>query len=211
MEDKIIENNFKIIEKNLEKNDSIISSCFVLDDNGKIEEIHIVSNGKRPAKQLSRDIKSILIASYNIDVDYKKISIAELPKMKLEKKFPRLKLEGISYESNIQKASVKVNLSENGNIYTHSENGINTSRNIERMLVNSTLKSVEKALNVEDMFILEDIKTVQFSADNVVLVIIIYILDGEEKRMCGSSFIKNDYRQSVVKSTLDAINKCILK
>ena len=207
----IVRNNFKLIEKSLEKVDSIISSRFVLDDSEIIEEVHIVSNGRRSAKQLSRDIQSILIATYDIDIDYKKISIAELPQMDLARIDSRLKVEGVSYENNGQKASVTVNLSDSEGLYSHSNTGVNTSRNIDRMLVNSTLINVERSLGVEDVFILEDIKTVQLSVDKVVLVIIMYVSEREEKRMCGSCLIGNDYRQSVVKATLDAINRCVLK
>lgn len=208
---EIVRNNFKLIEKSLEKIDSIISSRFVLGEGETIEEVHIVSNGKRSAKQLSRDIQSVLIATYDIDVDYKKISIAELPQLDLDKIYHRLKVEGVSYENNGHKASVTVNLSDSKGSYSHSNTGLNTCRNIDRMLVDSTLKNVEKASEVSDVFILEDIKTVQLSVDKVVLVIIMRVSDGEEKRMCGSCLIGNDYRESVVKATLDSINRCVLK
>lgn len=207
----IINNKFKLIEKTLEKIESILSTRFVLDEQEEIKEIHIVSNGKRNPKQLSRDIQSILIATYDLEVDYKKISIAEVHDMDIEKARPRLKLEGVSYENNGPRASVTVNLSDREETYTQSYTGLNTTRNIERMLVKSTLKNVEKAFELEDVFILEDIKSVQLSMDKVVLVIIMCFLNGEEKRMCGSCLIQNDYRQSVVKATLDAINRCIFK
>lgn len=207
----ILKNKFKFIENSLEKVDSIISARFVLDDNEDIEEIHIVSNGKRSGKQLSRDIQSVLIATYDIEVDYKKISIAEIPDIDLEKTYPRLKLDGISYENNGPKVSIAVNLSDRGNVYSQSNDGLNTGRNIDRMLVNATLKSVEKAFGVEEIFISEDIKTVQLSMDKIVLVVVMCFVNGDEKRMCGSCLIKKDYREAVVKATLDAINRCVLK
>lgn len=210
MEGKKINNEFRLIEKSLEKINSIISVRFVLDEQEDIREVHVVSNGKRSPKQLSRDIQSVLIATYDLDVDYKKISIAEIIDMDLEKNLPRLKIERVSYENNGTKASVTVNLSLREEVYSESAMGLNTSRNIDRMLVNSTLKNVEKAFEVEDVFILEDIKSVQFSSDKAVLVVIMCVSNGEEKRMCGSCLIQNDYRQSVVKASLDAINRCIL-
>ncbi len=67
-----INKSYEIIEKNLEQIESIISSKFVLGQDGKIIELHIVSNGERNPKQLSRDIQSVLIATYDIAIDYKK-------------------------------------------------------------------------------------------------------------------------------------------
>ena len=35
------------------------------------------------------------------------------------------------------------------------------------------------------------------------------VLNGEQKKMCGSALIKEDYMESVVKATLDAINRFV--
>lgn len=205
--------DYNLIKENLENIESIISACLVLDgeDDSIIEEIHIVSNGKRSPKQLSRDIQSILMATYAIKVDYKKISIAELPHGDFKKITNRIKVESVCYENNGSKASVTVNLSDRDKIFSYSDEGLNTSRNIDRMLVNSTLKNVERAWGVNDVFILEDVKSVDLSIEKVVLVIIICVLNGEEKRMCGSCIVRLDHKQAVVKATLDAINRCIVK
>lgn len=212
MDTGILEKSYKMIEKCLEQMDSIISARFVLDSEDEtIKEIHIVSNCKRSSKQLSRDIQSILVATYNIEVDYKKISIAELPCMDLDKINNRLRVESVSYENKGKRASITVDLSDKEKTYSYSDEGLNIARNIDRMLVNSTLKSIEKALGVDDIFVLEDVTSVALSVEKVVLVIIICIFNGEEKRMSGSCIVRGDYRQSVVKATLDAINRYVLK
>ena len=51
------------MERDIERLDSIMSCKFVVDGD-EVKEIHIVSNGTRPPKQISRDVQSVLIATY---------------------------------------------------------------------------------------------------------------------------------------------------
>lgn len=199
--------DIELIEKTIEKLDSVISSKIVLSENDDFEEIHIVSNGTRSSKQIVRDIQSILIAKYSIQINYKKISIAEIQDENLKKFHPRLKLVSVAYENNGQKAKVKVALENNKKVFENSSSGLNTGRNIDRMLVDLTLKTVEEAYGYEDIFTLEDMKIVNLSTDKVVIVVITGIKDNNAERFCGSSLIKLDYKEAVVKATLDALNR----
>lgn len=203
--------NIQLVEKAIEKLESVISSKIILGEKDSFEEVHVVSNGRRAAKQIVRDIESLLMATYNIQIDHKKISIAEIQDESLKKSQHRLKLVSISQDNQGQKVGVKVSLDNHKNIFENSTTGINTSRNIDRMLVDVTLKTVEDAYGYEDTFILEDIKVANLSEDKVVIVIITCIRDGYIKRLCGSSLINLDYREAVVKATLDALNRYTLQ
>lgn len=203
--------NREIIEQNIEKIDSVVSCRIVLGENNNFDEIHIVSNGTRSPKQLVRDIQSVLIATYNIQIDHKKISIAEIQDDSLKKVQCRLKISSVSYDNNGKRCSVKVALENQGEVFENSLIGINTSRNIDRMLVDATLKTVEDACGYEETFILEDIKTVNVSLDKAVIVVVMVLSNEIEQRLCGSCLIKNDYKEAVVKATLDAINRYITK
>lgn len=200
-----------VIENNLEMIDSVVSCKIVANQGDQIDEIHIVSNDTRGAKQIARDIQSVLVATYNIPIDHKKISIAQIADKSLKKAEQRLKLEGLSSDILGTKAAIKVSISNGGNIYENTISGINTIRNKERMLVDVTLKTIEEACDCNDTFIFEDIRTIPVSNDKVILVIIMGIIDGVEQRLCGSCLVNNSHEIAVVKATLDAINRVITK
>ncbi len=128
----IAENQIYLVEKYIEKLEEVVSCKFVLNDQEEIEELHIVSNGKRNPKQISRDIQSILIASYGIYIDYKKISIAEIPDLKLEKSNERLIVDKISYEEIGGRISLTVGLENKGERYESSSEGANIPINIDK-------------------------------------------------------------------------------
>lgn len=203
--------DIEIIEGNIEKIESVVSCKIVLGEKDVIDEVHIVSNSLRGAKQIARDIQSILIATYNIPIDYKKISIAQISDQSLKKAESRLKLVGVSHDNLGSKTAIKVSLGNSKGTFANALSGINTSRNIERMLVDATLKTVEEASGYDDTFILEDIRTIPVSNDKAVLVIVMGLLDGFEQRLCGSCLIKSDYKVAVVKATLDAVNRFVTK
>lgn len=201
--------NVELIEKTIEKLDSVVSCKIISDENNNFEEIHIVSNGVRTAKQLVRDTQSILIATYNIQIDHKKISIAEIQDDSLKRVASRLKIMSVSHDNNGQRAIVKVVLDNHRDIFENSKMGINTSRNVDRMLVDATLRTVEDAHGLEETFILEDIKTVNISTGKAILVVITCFNNSIEQRFCGSCLITNDYKEAVVKATLDALNRYV--
>ncbi|WFA07953.1 hypothetical protein [Tissierella sp. Yu-01] len=203
--------DIEIIERDIEKIESVVSCKIVLDENDIINEIHIVSNNLRGAKQIARDIQSVLLATHNIQVDHKKISIAQIADDSLKKSESRLKLLGVYHDTIGTRATVKVTLSNFENTYENSMSGVNTSRNIGRMLVDATLKTVEEALDYEDNFILEDIRTTPISNDKAVVVVVSCLIDEFERILCGSCLIKNNYEIAVVKATLDAVNRFITK
>ena len=203
--------NIELIENNLEKLDSVISCKIIQGENDIIEEIHIVSNGKRNPKQLSRDIQSILIATHKLEIDYKKISIAQITDNTLVKMENRLKIKGMSFDNEGTRACVKVSLTDTLGTYENSLMGINSVRNIERMLVDATLKNIEEALGYEDTFILEDVRTIPVSSEKAVVVVVMCMVGDIEQKLVGSCLIKTDYKEAIVKATLDAVNRYTTK
>lgn len=205
-----LKDSVKAIESTIEKLESIISCKIVQGEYGDFDEIHVVSDKSRAAKQLVRDIQSVLIASFDMHIDHKMISIAEIPGEGIKKRKSRIKILSVSHDSIGDRANIKIALEKGDKVFENSSHGINASRNIDRMLVDTTLKTVEEACGYQETFVLEDIKTVNFSTTRAV-VVIIGVYNGVEMRFSGTSLIGQDYKKSVVKATLDAINRYLLK
>ena len=112
--------DIEIIEQTIGKLDSVVSNKIVLGEEKDFEEIHVVSNRTRSPKQIVRDIQSILIAEYNVHIDHKKISIAEIHDDSLKRQKSRLKISSISHDNNGQMATVKVALHNEKDIFENS-------------------------------------------------------------------------------------------
>lgn len=47
------------------------------------------------------------------------------------------------------------------------------------------------------------------SGDSAVVVVVMGLLNGIEKRLYGSSLVKNDHKAAVVKASLDAVDRIV--
>lgn len=201
----------RLMEDNLRKIESVVSSKIVVGENDNIDEIHVVSNGHRGPKQIARDVQSVLLATYDVDIDHKKISIAQIPDDMIQRNACRVKLKGVSQETFGTKATVRVNIAKQEEEYVHSRSGVSTTRNIDRMLVESTLSAIQDACGYEDVFIYEDVRQVPISGATVVVVCVTGIFNETEQRLSGSCVVKNDFHAAIVKATLDAVNRFVTK
>ncbi|EOC99660.1 hypothetical protein [Caldisalinibacter kiritimatiensis] len=201
----------KEIESFLEQIKSVISCKVIVDKEDNIEEIHILSDINRSPKQVSRDIQSGLISKFGIDIDHKKISIAQIDEKSVAERNFRLKIKTIEYTTSGYKGKVKVVLEKDEELFIGETSGPNTKYNSQRMIASATLKAVEKFLSIENNLILEDIKITSLAGREVVVTAISFISDYGEQLFSGCSIVNRDIKEAVVKSTLDAINRRIVK
>lgn len=204
--------NVEKMENYLKKIRSIQGCKVVVDENEEIEEIHIVSDLKRSPKQILRDIEAILISEFDISIDYKKVSIAQIQGDAVQNDGdPRLKLKSIEYNNNGSNVEVRVVLEKCGQVYESKMSGINTSSNINRILGNTVLKAVELFCEVEDVFVFEDARKVSLSNVDVMVVSISSRYKGREELYTGSAKIGNDPKEALARASMDAINRHILQ
>ena len=203
--------DIKGIEQLVRQIKSVISCKIVVDEGDSIQELHILSDTSRSPKQLSRDIQSSLISMYGLDIDHKKISIAQIDDKSMNNRNFRLKVKSIEYLTIGTKANSKVTLEKNDEIFEGEHSGVNSKNNSQRIIVNATLKAVEKFLGINDTFSFEDIIEVQLAGKNAIIIAITFVSEHEEHIFSGCSFVNSDKREAVVKATLDAINRIVMK
>jgi hypothetical protein len=201
--------NTEMIEEYLRKIQSVINAKVVVDIDGEINELHIVSDRSRNPKQICRDVQSVLMSGFGIDIDYKKISIAQIFDDSLEAQDFRLKFETIVLDANASRFFVKVVLDKDGSRYEGTAFGPNTLATRLRTIGNAVLKAVEEYLGLEGVFALEDIKLLTLASREAVATSVIFFLGNNEWSFCGISFAKGDVYETVVKSVLDSINRVL--
>lgn len=190
----------------------VISSKIILDDENNIIEIHILSDMSRNPKQISRDVQSALTAKFGLIIDHKKISIAQVSfKENLENNF-RLQINSINYSTIGNIAEVKVILKKGDEFIEGVARGTNSSINSYRLLSKATLNCVHKLLNIDDSFVVEDIEKIILAKHDIITVAVTFISPAmDEELLIGSAIVKKDEKESIVKATLDAINRRIVR
>lgn len=195
------------VEQFINQIPDILSSKIMLDERGNIEEVHIVAIAGRGPKQISRDVQSTMIAKYGLEVDYKKISIAQIrSKQDVESDY-RFSIGAIGYVIIDNIVEIRVVLKKGDQEIESVVSGINSRSNIQRLVVQATLECVHNIIGCNDVFIFEDIKRVQLTNNEAFLIAITYISKYGEEQLVGSALVKKDDYESIVKATLDAVNR----
>lgn len=204
--------HIETIENYLLNVQSVIGCKVVMDRDDKISEIHIVSDLRRSPKQILRDIEAVMISKFDLPIDYKKVSIAQVRSgsIKLDQD-PRLKLKLIEYNNNGANVAVKVVLEKQDEVYESELVGINTPNNFNRLVGSVVLKAVASYLNVHEVFVFEDVKYVQLANINVVVVSMTSVINGREEIFTGTAKVTSDQKEAIARATLDAINRHVLQ
>jgi hypothetical protein len=180
---------------------------------GEIEEIHILAGAGRPPKQIVRDIESTLEAQFGIQVDHKKISVAQVEEdqegaVSLTE-YSRPKLVGISLKTASGSAEVKVELLIGEKSIEGVAQGPSSSYNRLRLFAEATIKALAPLTMDNYLFVMEDVKITHLARKQIALVSVTMMASGGEQSLAGCAYVKNDDREAVVKATLDAVNRTI--
>ncbi len=191
--------------------EGIVSSKVKLDDTGNLVEIHALADKSRNAKQIVRDIQSAVTAKFDLEIDHRIISIAQLSCDSVVQRDMRIVFKGMEVASKGLEIDVRVILSHGEKDYCGSQKGINTTTSINRTIAQATLKALSDFLNIGEIFVVEDVGTLNIAKTNVVVVAVTCVDKNGEQLLIGSSMNLGDIKEAVVKATLDAVNRRIAK
>jgi hypothetical protein len=187
----------------------VISARVVMEPNGDIAEIHVLTESGRTPKQVVRDIESALMAKLGVQLDHRKVSVAQV-QGNVRREAGRIKFSDVSLSFDGSRADATVHLSRDSTVYTGSSGGLDSSNSQMRSVATATLRAVENAGAADGTMVIEDMTTsVNLGGKTIVVVLINMITDRGEEFMTGSAVVKKDLWKAVVNATLDAINRRI--
>jgi len=214
--------NYEIekVEKSLKNLNDVLFVKMILSEQKEINEIHIITKDSSNPKKIIRDIESFLLAKYNIQVDYRKISIAQVKdegikeeQIKEESESSlRLIFSDIKVATTGNHFEVVVQLESNGKIYEGKVSGTNWDQNQEYLVAKATLEGISSYLESSIFFQIDEIKKIRLDSKDIVIVSINLINSKRKEResLIGSAVIRDDFNKALVKAILKATNRRIL-
>jgi len=198
------------IEKHIMKLPDVLS-CRLKRIQDQIVEIHVLSTFGRNPKQISRDIQSLCMAAYDIEVDRKIISVAQTYS---DEQYisSRVLFKEVSHhvkESQISEVRVTIGFSEEEK--TGFVTGVNSKSNNNRMAVAATIKALSEIFKLSSQLVLEEVRVVEISGEEAVLVAICVMNGFDEEIVVGTALLKRSLNESIVRATLDALNRKIFQ
>ncbi|PKQ17078.1 MAG: hypothetical protein CVT67_01165 [Actinobacteria bacterium HGW-Actinobacteria-7] len=204
------------IEECLGQVGEIKAARVVVGIDGQITEIHILALPTKSPKQLVRDIESTLMAQFGIPIDHRKISIAQLGRESIpdapEQVRPsaaRPRIVNINASVSGMKATASVTLEIAGREFIGMASGPASQTGRLRNVAGAALDAVGQYLGEDTTFALEDVAVVQLGREKVAVACISLVTHFGEQAFSGSALVRQNDSDSVVRATLDAINRRI--
>jgi hypothetical protein len=178
---------------------------------GAIQEIHVLALPTKSPKQLVRDVESLLMARFGISVDHKKISIAQLGEEIVHRDTqpatPRAKIDAIQTHVHGVNAQVTVGLEFDEKSVIGQATGPASQTGRLRLVALATLDAVQRYLDHELGFALEDVAVDQLGRERVAVCCVVLVTPLGEQAFAGSAMVRQNENDSIVRATLDAINR----
>ncbi|MDP4126790.1 MAG: hypothetical protein Q8912_07595, partial [Bacillota bacterium] len=140
---------------------TVIAARINVNIQGEIEEVHILAGSGRAPKQIVRDVESILATQFDLQIDHKKISVAQLGDdeegTSAIMESTRPKLVGVTLRTVNGLAEVKVELQTGDKLIEGLAQGPSSTHNKLRLFVEATIKALTPLISDKFLFVTEDV------------------------------------------------------
>lgn len=186
----------------------IFSVKIVVADN-EMQEMHILSDTTRNAKQISRDIQSVFLAHFGFQIPHQIISIArvEMGETNFDLTEPnRLLFDSLELHTGLT-AECTVTLMKDQDPFSGTVSDANVPSLRPRLIASATLKAVREALNSKTLFSLLDVQTTIIASKKAYCVMLTHSTQRGEELLVGCALVRDSEDETVIRATLDALNR----
>lgn len=201
------------IEEALCEVSGIKAARVVTSTDGVILEVHVLALPDKTPKQIVRDVESAVMARFGVPIDHKKISIAQLGDVALprdeevQSEGQRARIHSIDAGVSGVHATAKVVLELEEELYVGEATGPASQTGRMRLIAQATLNAIEQYAHGVVSFALEDVAIVQLGQERAAVCCVQRVTPLGEQSFTGSALVHQNEKDSIVRATLDAMNR----
>lgn len=207
------------VEQELCRLPDISAARIVADPTGRPTEIHVLASPGKPAKQVVRDIQSVALASFGLDIDRRIVSVVQLGSVNggegramqavATEPIPfRPQIESINAEITGLRTVVRVALSQGGEDAAGFAEGSIATASRHRLVATATLDALRQLDSSAECLDVDGAQLVRIGAQDVAVVTIVYVIPPTEQLVSGSAVVRqNQDADAVARAVLDATNR----
>ena len=202
--------NFKELEEGLTRLDSV-DAARIVNQGDRITEVHVIAAAEKPAKQVVRDVQSLAMARFGLNIDRRVISVVQInPHDVVLSRAPRAALTRIAETPNGTRTSIEVTLRHDDQEHIGTATGPAVSSARLRLVGEATIDAVERTFPTMPPIALDAITATVVGVRSVVVAVLINAADhGGEDLNVGSALSTGNNDDAAVKAVLNALNRRI--
>ena len=197
------------IESALARIPSVNAARVVTGPGGRIVEVHVLARRDRAPKQLVRDVQSVILANFGLEVDYRTVSVVQLDDPPVEGDTahqPRVALLRLSSEVRGHSTEIRIHVSAAGEEHMGTVTGPASSgmRLVARAVVQAVSELVgDSALDVDFADVLP---AGEFS---VAVAVLRLATSKGDQVVSGSAVVRKDSNDAMARASLSALNRLL--
>ena len=182
-----------------------VEAVRVVRKGGRIVELHVLAAQSKSPKQVSRDIQSLAMAKYGINIDRRVISVVQLAADSLKQKpLQRPALTRIKEQSENSRTTLTVTMSWQNGEHVGSATGPDAASARLRLVGEATLQSLESIFADMPPLALDAVGTASVGMRTALIAVIVFAGKQGEELVVGSALSGGDEDEAAVKAVLDA-------
>jgi hypothetical protein len=201
------------LERELCRLPEVNAARIVTDQVGRPTEVHILASPAKHAKQVVRDVQSVAMASFGLDLDRRIISVVQLDGGHLDTApgapaGPRVVIGGISSEQNGLRNLVRVTLQRGEREGAGFAEGSIAASARPRLVAQATLDALRQLLPAAECADVELATVVRVGIREVALTSMVFVIPPHEDVVSGSALVRGaNETEAVARAVLDATNR----
>jgi hypothetical protein len=197
-----------MIEELIRKVRGVLAVRVVQNDQRQIDEIHAVGSPDRSAKQMVRDIESILYVRGGIRLDHRKISLVQIADTSMPATTVRVQLLEVADIAEAQPPAMSVTIAVGDrHIQGIGRARANRDTSAEWLVAQATANALDQLIGVLGQLHVENLQRQSFGALQVYLAHLTLTVDDGIETLLGVSVVRDDESSAVARAVLDAVNR----
>lgn len=181
-------------------------------------EIHVLAARDKAPKQVVRDVQSLAMAEFDLEIDHRIVSVVQLdgpdgddvssaaPVDVQPVAVNRVTIATIAVESAGAFAQVMITLDSGGDRTSGSSRGPVGADNRARIVARATLAAVAQLVDL-DAAEVDQAQVVSLGGREVAVCTVTFVTAQGEQVVSGSAVVRNDPADAVARGVLDALNR----
>lgn len=185
-----------------------VEAVRVVGSGSKIEEIHVLANKIKPAKQVVRDVQSLGAALFAADIDRRVVSVVQFQDG-ARQGGDRPAIVDIAETTDGSRCTVRVTLQWRDESLVGETGGAAATATRNRLVAEAALSALAQPLNADASFAVASVDVPVLGSRQVAVAQIVLVTSQTERLMVGSSLVDDDEPRAVVRAALDAVNRVV--
>ena len=207
------DNELAEIEKELCRVPAVNAARIVADDIGRPKEVHILASGGKSPKQIARDVQSVAMATFGLEIDHRIISVVQLDEGQVSTILSpvghdRVAIGGISSEQMGMRSQVRVTLRRGDAEATGFSEGSIAATSRNRAVAQATLESLRQLVPAAESADVETAACVPLGHRLVAVATLVFVVPPHEEIVSGSAVVRGgNEAEALSRAVLDATNR----